>query len=39
MVTLAKDLAARGLPGPAVLATWTEHMRGTFEEPERLEAG
>ena len=36
---LAKDLAALGLPGPAVLATWTEHMRGTFEEPERLEAG
>ena len=28
----AKELAALGLPAPAVLSTWNEHMRATFEE-------
>jgi hypothetical protein len=28
---IAKELAAMGLPGPAVLSTWTEDMHGTFE--------
>lgn len=30
---LAKELARLGLPAPALLSTWTEHMRGTFETP------
>lgn len=33
---IAKELAALGLPKPAVLTTWTEHMRGTFAAPIRL---
>ena len=33
---IAKDLAALGLPAPAVLTTWTEHMQGTFEAPRPL---
>lgn len=28
----AEELAGLGLPAPAVLATWNEHMRATFEE-------
>jgi hypothetical protein len=30
---VAKELATLGLPAPAQMATWTEHMRGTFETP------
>lgn len=33
---LAKDLAGLGLPGPAIMSTWTERMAGTFEAPVRL---
>jgi Acetoacetate decarboxylase (ADC) len=32
----AKELAALGLPAPAQLSTWTEHMQGTFETAEPL---
>jgi hypothetical protein len=28
---IAKELADLGLPGPAVLSTWTEDMHGTFQ--------
>lgn len=35
---VAKELATLGLPGPAVLSTWTEHMRGTFETPRPVPA-
>ena len=28
----AKELAGLGLPAPAVLSTWNEHMRATFDE-------
>jgi hypothetical protein len=35
---LAGKLASLGLPAPAILSTWTEHMQGTFEAPERLAA-
>lgn len=28
---IAKELAAMGLPGPAVMSTWTEEMHGTFQ--------
>jgi Acetoacetate decarboxylase (ADC) len=35
---VAKELAALGLPAPAVMATWTEHMAGRFESPEPLGA-
>jgi hypothetical protein len=30
---VAKELATLGLPGPALMSTWTEHMRGTFDTP------
>jgi hypothetical protein len=30
---VSKELASLGLPAPAVLSTWTERMRATFEEP------
>jgi hypothetical protein len=33
---VAKELATLGLPAPAQMATWTEHMQGTFETPEPL---
>jgi Acetoacetate decarboxylase (ADC) len=33
---VAKELASLGLPAPAQMSTWTEHMRGTFETPEPL---
>jgi hypothetical protein len=33
---VAKDLAALGLPAPATLTTWTEHMQATFEAPRPL---
>jgi Acetoacetate decarboxylase (ADC) len=33
---VAKELATLGLPAPAQMATWTEHMHGTFETPEPL---
>lgn len=33
---VAKELASLGLPGPAVMSTWTEHMHGTFGEPRPL---
>jgi hypothetical protein len=33
---LAKDLAGLGLPGPAVMSTWTERMAGTFAAPAPL---
>jgi hypothetical protein len=36
---VGRELAALGLPAPAVLTTWTEHMRGTFEAPRPLPAG
>jgi hypothetical protein len=35
---LAAELASLGLPAPAILSTWTEHMQGTFEAPQRLAA-
>ncbi len=31
---VAKELAALGLPAPAQMATWTEHMQGSFDTPE-----
>ncbi len=31
---IAKELATLGLPAPAQMSTWTEHMQGTFENPE-----
>jgi hypothetical protein len=33
---IAKELAGLGLPAPAQMATWTEHMQGRFETPEPL---
>ena len=30
----AKELASLGLPAPAVMSTWNEHMRATFEAAE-----
>jgi hypothetical protein len=33
---IAKELADLGLPAPAVMSTWTEHMHGTFHDPEPL---
>jgi hypothetical protein len=33
---VAKELASLNLPGPAVMSTWTEHMRGTFAAPRPL---
>jgi len=30
---VAKELAGLGLPAPADMSTWTEHMQGTFEAP------
>ena len=33
---IAKELASLGLPKEPALATWLEHMRGTFEEPRPL---
>ena len=35
---LAKELAGLGLPAPAQMSTWTEHMRGTFGAAEPLES-
>ncbi|HEX6419660.1 MAG TPA: hypothetical protein VFZ77_14265, partial [Acidimicrobiales bacterium] len=35
---VAGELAALGLPAQAQMSTWTEHMRGTFEAPEPLDA-
>ena len=35
---VAKELARLGLPAPAEMSTWTEHMQGTFENPEPLAA-
>lgn len=34
---LAKDLAALGLPAIAEMATWTEHMQGSFDTPVPLD--
>jgi hypothetical protein len=34
---LAKELAALGLPAPAEMATWTEHMQGSFDTPTPLD--
>lgn len=31
---VAKELASLGLPAPAQMSTWTEHMQGTFETPQ-----
>ena len=33
---IADQLRALGLPKPALMSTWTEHMRGSFEVPEKL---
>lgn len=33
---LAQTLRSLGLPGPAVLSTWTEHMQATFAAPEPI---
>lgn len=33
---IAQQLAALGLPCPAAMSTWTEHMHGTFGEPAPL---
>jgi hypothetical protein len=33
---VAKELAALGLPAPAQMSTWTEHMQGRFEAPVPL---
>jgi hypothetical protein len=33
---VAKELASLGLPGPAFLSTWTEHMQATFEDARPL---
>ncbi len=34
---LAKELAGLGLPGPAVMSTWTEHMHGSFGQATALD--
>jgi hypothetical protein len=36
---VAKELASLGLPAPAQMTTWTEHMRGSFEAPRPLAGG
>jgi hypothetical protein len=33
---VAKELAALGLPAPAQMSTWTEHMQGRFDGPVPL---
>jgi hypothetical protein len=33
---LARELASLGLPSPAVMSTWTEHMSGRFEAAQPL---
>ncbi len=33
---LADELRALGLPAPAIMSTWTEHMRGAFGAPRKL---
>jgi len=33
---LAKELKRLGLPKPATMSTWNEHMRGRFEAPAKL---
>jgi hypothetical protein len=33
---LADALRSLGLPGPALMTMWTEHMRGRFDAPEKL---
>jgi hypothetical protein len=33
---VAKELAGLGLPAPAQMSTWTEHMQGRFDTPEPL---
>jgi hypothetical protein len=33
---IAKELGAMGLPRPASMSTWTEHMHGTFEAAQPL---
>lgn len=34
---IADELRALGLPRRALMSVWNEHMRGTFEAPEKLE--
>jgi Acetoacetate decarboxylase (ADC) len=34
---LAKELAGLGLPAPAIMSTWTEHMHGSFGEAVALD--
>jgi Acetoacetate decarboxylase (ADC) len=34
---LAKELAALGLPAPALMSTWTERMQGVFQAPVPLD--
>jgi hypothetical protein len=36
---IAAELRSLGLPKRALLCVWNEHMRGTFEAPEKLEGG
>lgn len=33
---IADQLRALGLPKPALMSTWNEHMRGSFARPEKL---
>ena len=33
---IAQELRGLGLPKPALMSTWNEHMHGTFEVPEKL---
>ena len=33
---IADELRSLGLPAPALMCTWTEHMCGTFEGPQKL---
>jgi hypothetical protein len=35
---VAKELAALGLPAPALMTTWTERMQATFSAPAPLPA-
>jgi hypothetical protein len=35
---VGRELAALGLPAPAILSTWTEHMRGEFQFPAPIGA-
>ena len=36
--SLSRALTDLGLPAPAILSTWTEHMRGEFQAPAPIGA-